>query len=87
MTTTPSTAIVVGTGNFADVSQFAQLKERVFEYMPWGISTFSERYLHHLLRIFRFTSLVRKISGLTVKDTEQLVIALSLENVSGIKRP
>ena len=35
MTATPSTAILVGTGNLADVSQFAQLKERVFEYMPW----------------------------------------------------
>ena len=32
--------------------------------------TFSERSLYHLLRIFRFPSLVCKISGLTVKDTE-----------------
>jgi len=39
MTATPSTAILVGTENLADVSQFAQLKESVRVY-ALGISYF-----------------------------------------------
>jgi hypothetical protein len=72
------------TGNLVDVSQFAQLKVKVFEYMPWEIFTFSERHLHHLLGIFRFTSLVHNICGLTVKDTV-ICNCTALENVSSIK--
>lgn len=53
-------------------------------YMPWEFFAFPERYLHHLLRIFRFTSLVRKICGLAVKDTV-ICNCTALENVSGIK--
>ena len=48
--------------------------------------TFSERSLYHLLRIFRFPSLVCKISGLTVKDTV-IGNCTPLENVGGIKWP
>jgi hypothetical protein len=72
------------TGNLVDVSQFAQLKVKVFEYMPWEFFTFSERHLHHLLGIFRFTSLVHNICGLTVKDTV-ICNCTALENVSSIK--
>lgn len=72
------------TGNLVDVSQFAQLKVKAFEYMPWEFFTFSERHLHHLLGIFRFTSIVHKICGLTVKDTV-ICNCTTLENVSGIK--
>ena len=87
MTATPSTAILAGTGNLADVSQFAQLKERVFEYMPWEFFYF--------LRTISLPSLENIqihqscLQNLWTDSQRHRVIGncTPLENVGGIKWP
>ena len=87
MTATPSTAILAGTGNLADVSQFAQLKERVFEYMPWEFFYF--------LRTISLPSLENIqihqscLQNLWIDSQRHRVIGncTPLENVGGIKWP